>query len=242
MLPPPTTALTALRRKPDRGSTSRATIDGILDAALLCHLGYVHDGRPVVVPTLFARAGDELVLHGSAASRAMRAGAAGLPVCATVTLLDGLVLARSANNHSANYRSVVVHGDAVEVTDRAAKLQALEQLTDHVSPGRWASIRQPDEQELRSTTVLTLPLTHAVAKIREGAVIDQERDLDVPVWAGVVPVGTWLGNPEPDVGLADGLEPPAWAPDEHRGGSPRAPAVAPVAVAPSPEMPAEMPA
>jgi uncharacterized protein len=207
---PPSPEHIRLRRKPDRGATDRATIDAILDAATLCHLGYVHEDRPVVVPTLFARVDDHLVLHGSSASRAMRTGAAGLPVCVTVTLLDGLVLARSANNHSANYRSVLVHGDAVEVTDAAEKLEALAALTEHVSPGRWELVRQPDAQEQRSTTVLRVPLTHAVAKVRTGGVIDQDRDLDRPVWAGVVPVGTWLGEPEPAEGVTGEPGVPSW--------------------------------
>lgn len=219
----PTDALVLVRRKPERGSTDRQLIDAILDAGVLCHLGYQERGRPVVVPTLFARLDDQLVLHGSAASRAMRAGAASLPICATVTLLDGLVLARSANNHSANYRSVVVHGDATPVIGREAKLAALAALTEHVSPGRWAQVRPPDEQELRSTTVLSLPLTHAVAKVREGGVIDQERDHHLDVWAGVVPVGTRWDAAVPDAGVAAHLAPPVWHAEGRPTGVPAAP-------------------
>jgi uncharacterized protein len=226
--PPVTSALTRLRRKPDRGSEDRAVIDAILDAGLLCHLGYVHEGRPVVIPTLYARSGDEILVHGSSASRAMRTGAAGSPVCVTVTLLDGLVLARSANNHSANYRSVLVHGDAVEITDPQEKRRALEVLTEHVGPGRWAQVRQPDEQELRSTSVLRIALTHAVAKVRTGGVVDQERDLERAVWAGIVPFGTTLGQPEADVGLEPGLAPPDW----HLAGQDTGVPLAPTSVVP----------
>ena len=220
---PPTASLTRVRRKPDRGSTDRAVIDAILDGGLVCHLGYIEQDRPVVVPTLFARDGDDLVVHGSSGSRAMRAGAGGLPVCATVTVLDGLVLARSANNHSANYRSVVVHGDAVEITATDDKLAALRVLTEHVAPGRWAVVRQPDDKELRATTVLRLPLTHAVAKIRQGGVVDEARDLDLDVWAGIVPVRTRYGVPEVDAGVAAHLEAPSWHLDVDATGVPLAP-------------------
>lgn len=190
-----TSALTQVRRAPERGTDDVEVVRAILDAGLVAHLGYVVDGRPVVIPTLYGRDGDALVLHGSAASRAMRHGAAGLPVCATITLVDGLVLARSAMHQSANYRSVVVHGDATEVTDADAKTAALRVLTEHVAPGRWAEIRPPDERELRATTVLRLPLTHAVAKVRAHGVVDDAEDLDRPVWAGVVPLTTTLGTP-----------------------------------------------
>lgn len=211
----PTAELVRVRRHPERGSDDPATIAAILDAGLVCHLGYLRqtpDGvRPVVVPTLYGRDGDQLVLHGSAASRAMRSGAAGLPVCATVTLLDGLVLARSAFHHSANYRSVVIHGNAEVVEDRDAKLHSLAVLTDHVAPGRWAAARQPTEAELRATTVLRLPLNHAVAKVRQGGVADDEADLGLPVWAGVVPVATVFGAVSADAGLDPALRPPTWA-------------------------------
>lgn len=193
--------LRRVRRHPERGSVDRTVVDAILDAGLIAHLGYVHDGRPVVIPTLYGRDGDHLVLHGSAASRAMRSGAAGLPVCATVTLVDGLVLARSAFHHSANYRSVVVHGEAVAVDDPDDKVAALRVLTEHVAPGRWAEVRWPTPKELRATTVLRLPLTAAVAKVRDAGVADDEGDLTLPVWAGVVPLGTAVGSPEPDAAL-----------------------------------------
>lgn len=220
----PTVDHLRVRRKPERGTTDPETIRSILDAGLVGHLGYVHDGRPVVVPMLYARVDDAVVLHGSTASRALRTGGAGLPVCLTVTLLDGLVLARSANNHSANYRSVVVHGQAEEVTDSSELSTALEALTEHLAPGRWAHVRPPDEQELRATSVLRLPLTHAVAKVREGGVVDQERDLGRDVWAGSVPVVTRYGTPVPEADVAPGLAPPEWVAEPAATGAPVAPA------------------
>ena len=206
---PVTEDLTRVRRLPERGTSDRAVVREILDAALVCHLAYLHGDRPVVVPTLYGRSGDVLYLHGSAASRAMRAGGAGLPVCATVMLLDGLVLARSAFHHSVNYRSVVVHGEAELVSGDDAKTEALRVLTEHVTPGRWAEVRPPSPTELRATAVLRLSLEHAVAKVRVGGVGDDAADLDLPVWAGVVPLGTAVASPVAAEGLADGLEPPA---------------------------------
>ena len=205
----PTDDLLRVRRHPERGTRDPATVRAILDAGLVCHLGYLHDGRPVVVPMLYGRDGDTLVLHGSAASRALRAGGAGLPVCATVTIVDGLVLARSAFHSSANYRSVVVHGEAVAIEDRDAKLAALAVLTDHVAPGRWDEARPPTDRELAATGVLRLSLAHAVAKIRDGGVADDETDLDLAVWAGVVPLATVVGTPQPAEGLAPDLDLPA---------------------------------
>ncbi|WP_205745240.1 pyridoxamine 5'-phosphate oxidase family protein [Egicoccus halophilus] len=201
--------LLRVRRHPERGTTSREVVHSILDAGLVCHLGYLHGDRPVVVPTLYGRDGDELVVHGSAASRAMRAGATGLPVCVTVMLLDALVLARSAFHHSLNYRSVVVHGEAQAIEDPDDKTAALRTLTEHATPGRWAEVRWPTPQELRATTVLRLSLDGAVAKVRAGGVGDDEADLDLPVWAGVVPVATSWGEAVATPGLADGLVPPA---------------------------------
>ena len=201
--------LLRVRRLPERGTTSREVVHAILDAGLVCHLAYLHEGRPVSVPTLYGRDGDDLVVHGSAASRAMRAGAAGLPVCVTVMLLDGLVLARSAFHHSINYRSAVVHGDAQAIEDPADKVAALRTLTEHVAPGRWAEVRWPTPKELAATTVLRLSLEHAVAKVRAGGVGDDEADLDLPVWAGVVPMATAVGAPVPAPDLALDLAPPA---------------------------------
>jgi nitroimidazol reductase NimA-like FMN-containing flavoprotein (pyridoxamine 5'-phosphate oxidase superfamily) len=174
-------------REPHRGAYDRATIDAILDEALLCHLGFQVDGRPYVIPTLHARVGDRLYVHGSAASRMLRHAASGMPVCATVTLFDGLVLARSVFNHSVNYRSVVVFGTATLVADDE-KREALRALTEQLAPGRWDEARQPTDKELKATWILSLPLDEASAKLRTGAEEDEPEDLDLPVWAGVVPV------------------------------------------------------
>ena len=176
-----------IKREPQRGVYDRATIDAILDEALLCHLGFEVDGQPYVIPTLHARIGDRLYVHGSAASRMLRHAASGVRVCVTVTLLDGIVLARSVFNHSINYRSVVVLGTATKV-EGAEKTDALRAFTDHIAPGRWDEARQPTEQELKATWVLALPLTEASAKVRSGPPEDDAEDLDFPVWSGVVPV------------------------------------------------------
>jgi len=176
-----------VRRKPERGAYDRATIDAILDEALFCHLGFVVDGRPFVIPTLHARVGDRLFVHGSAASRMLRHAATGAPICVTATLLDGLVLAKSVFNHSLNYRSVVVLGAATPV-DESEKPEALRALVEHVAPGRWSEAREPTAKELKATSILSLPLTEASAKIRAGGPIDEPEDEDLPVWSGVVPV------------------------------------------------------
>jgi nitroimidazol reductase NimA-like FMN-containing flavoprotein (pyridoxamine 5'-phosphate oxidase superfamily) len=176
-----------VKREPHRGAYDRATIDAILDEALLCHLGFQVDGRPYVIPTLHARVGDRLYVHGSAASRMLRHAASGMPVCATVTLFDGLVLARSVFNHSVNYRSVVVFGTATLVAD-GEKREALRALTEQLAPGRWDEARQPTDKELKATWILSLPLDEASAKLRTGAEEDEPEDRDLPVWAGVVPV------------------------------------------------------
>jgi hypothetical protein len=178
---------TRVRREPKRGHYDRETIDAILDEGLYCHLGFVADGQPYVVPTLHARVGDLLVVHGSSASRMLRHAASGAPMCATVTLLDGLVLAKSVFNHSLNYRSVVVLGDATQLADDD-KLEALRVFTERVAPGRWEEARQPTATELKATTILSLPLTEASAKVRSGAPEDEPEDVDLPVWSGVVPV------------------------------------------------------
>ncbi len=176
-----------VKREPHRGAYDRETIDAILDEALLCHLGFQVDGRPTVIPTLHARVGDRLYVHGSAASRMLRHAASGMPMCATVTLFDGLVLARSVFNHSVNYRSVVVFGTATLVDD-AEKREALRALTEQLAPGRWDEARQPTAKELKATSILSLPLDETSAKVRTGAEEDEPEDLDLPVWAGVVPV------------------------------------------------------
>jgi len=197
-----------VQRHPERGAYDRASITAILDEALVGHVGFVHDGRPVVIPTLYARDGDQLYIHGSPASRMVGTLADGADLCLTVTLLDGLVLARSAFHHSANYRSVVVFGRARRVDDADEKLHALEVFTEHVMRGRWADVRPPDARELATTSVLALPLEKASAKVRTGPPADdprdEPRDAQRDIWAGVLPLGLEAGAPEPDVGVPAG--------------------------------------
>jgi len=182
------TERTKVRRLPGRGAYDRETIDAILDEALICHVGFVVDGQPFVIPTIHWRDGDTLYVHGSAASRMLRTLRGGVDACVTVTLLDGLVLARSAFHHSMNYRSVVVFGKAREVSDREQKIRALQRLVEHITPERAAAVRPPNESELRQTLVLALPLAEASAKIRTGPPVDDEGDYALPVWAGVIPL------------------------------------------------------
>jgi len=178
------TARTKVKRHPERGDYERETIDAILDEGLICHLGFVVDGQPFVIPTIHARDQDTLYIHGSPGSRMLRTAKEGVDVCVTVTLLDALVLARSVYNHSMNYRSVVVLGRAVELTDREEKLRAMQRVVEHIIPGRWEDARQPSAAEIKGTTILALPLAEASAKIRSGPPIDDEADLTLPVWAG----------------------------------------------------------
>ncbi|HLJ60023.1 MAG TPA: pyridoxamine 5'-phosphate oxidase family protein [bacterium] len=206
----PTTGRTKVRRHPERGRYDRAAIDAILDEALMCHVGFVVEGQPYVIPTIHARLGDRVYLHGSAASRMLGTLGGGVPACLTVTLLDGLVLARSGFNHSMNYRSVVVLGTATEVTDEAEKLAGLEAIVEHVVPGRWADARLPTETEMRSTRVLRMPLDEASAKIRTGPPKDDADDLGLDVWAGVIPLRLVPGVPIPDPALAAGVAEPAY--------------------------------
>ena len=176
-----------VKREPKRGRYDRETIDAILDEGLICHLGFEVDGQPYVIPTLHARVGDTLYIHGSAASRALRHAGSGAPVCVTVTILDGLVLAKSVFNHSINYRSAVVFGTARVVPD-AEKREALHALTNQLVPGRWDEARQPTAKELKATWILALPIEEASAKVRTGGPEDEPEDLELPVYAGVVPV------------------------------------------------------
>ena len=176
-----------VKREPQRGVYDRGTIDAILDEALVCHLGFEVGGQPYVIPTLHARIGDRLYVHGSAVSRMLRLAASEMRVCVTITLLDGLVLARSVFNHSINYRSVVVLGTATNIQGDE-KAVALRAFTEHVAPGRWDEARRPTEQELKATWILSLPLTEASAKVRSGPPEDDPEDLAFPVWSGVVPV------------------------------------------------------
>lgn len=196
---------TRLRRRPTRGVFDRAAIYRILDGGFVCHVAFVADGQPYAIPTGYARVGDAVFLHGAAASRMVRSLAAGLDVCVTVTLVDGLVLARSAFHHSINYRSVVVLGRARLVEEPAEKTTALAAFTNHIVPGRWDQLRPITAKELAATSVLALPIEEASAKIRSGPPIDDEEDLGWPVWAGVVPVALAPGQSEPDAHVAAGL-------------------------------------
>ncbi|HET7568067.1 MAG TPA: pyridoxamine 5'-phosphate oxidase family protein [Gaiellaceae bacterium] len=186
---------TRVRREPQRGRYDRETIDAILDEALYCHLGFAVDGQPYVIPTLHARVGDELYVHGSSASRMLRHAADGAPMCATVTLLDGLVLAKSVFNHSIDYRSVVVLGRA-RLVGGDEKVEALRAFTEHVAPGRWEEARQPTPLELKATAILSLPLDEASAKVRTGPPEEEPEDVDLPVWSGVVPIHLAAGPSE----------------------------------------------
>lgn len=201
------TPRTELRRIPARGSYDRALVAAILDEALICHVGFVADGQPFVIPTIHARMGDQLVVHGARASRLLRA--MGGPVCVTVTLLDGLVLARSAFHHSMNYRSVVVLGVAEEVTDPQAKRRALDAIVEHVAAGRTAVARAPNEKELAATRVMAVNLDEVSAKIRTGGPIDDPEDMAYPCWAGVVPLRSVPGEPIAAPDLVTGHAPPA---------------------------------
>ena len=201
------TPRTTLRRHRERGATDRAQLYAVLDAGLICHLGVVADGVPVVLPTAYGRDGDTLYLHGSSANGAFGA-AAGQQVCVTVTHLDGLVCARSVFSHSVNYRSAVVFGLATIVSDDDERRHALEVITDHLIPGRWAAARQPAKKEMAATAVLSLPLTEASVKIRTGMPADDPDDLDLDVWAGVLPVALTFGEPQPDPLLRDDIKMP----------------------------------
>jgi uncharacterized protein len=208
--PPPSTR-TRIRRLPARGAYDRETVHAILDEGLVCHVGFASEGQPYVIPVLYGRQGDRLYLHGSAASRMLVGLEGGWPVCLTVTLLDGLVLARSAFHHSANYRSVVVLGLATPVTDPERKTAALRVISEHVLPGRWAAVRPPSPRELDATRVLEVPLDEASAKIRTGPPQDDAEDLALPVWAGVLPLAVAPGQPE-----RDGAGVPAEVPEHVR--------------------------
>jgi hypothetical protein len=210
------TQRTKLTRRPNRGAFDRATIDAILDEALVCHVGFTHAGQPFVIPTTYARVGEALYIHGSAASRMLRALGEGIPVCVTVTLLDGLVLARSAFHHSMNYRSVVILGVASEVTDPAERLLALEAIVEHMTPGRFGEVRPPTPKELKATSVLRLPIVEASAKIRSGGPIDDPEDLAQPCWAGHVPVRLTALDPVRDGAPAAPVGDPAGMPPDLR--------------------------
>ncbi|HVF43573.1 MAG TPA: pyridoxamine 5'-phosphate oxidase family protein [Pyrinomonadaceae bacterium] len=207
------TERTTLRRLPKRGSFERQTVYDILDEGFVCHVGFVSDGHPVVIPTAYGRAGDKLYLHGARASRMLKALGAGADVCVSVTLVDGLVLARSAFHHSINYRSVVVFGRARVVESDEEKTAALLAFTEHVVPGRWGEVREPTKQELDSTLVLSLTLEEASAKVRTGPPVDDEEDYELPIWAGVLPLRVAAGEAIPDTRLKEGTPPPRWLAD-----------------------------
>jgi uncharacterized protein len=187
------TLRTRVVREPQRAVYDRDAVNAILDEAFLCHVGFSVDGQPYVIPTSYGRDGDTLYIHGSAASRMLRNLDKGVPVCITVTLLDGLVLARSVFNHSMNYRSVVILGTATLVSDPAEKLAALRALSEHIIPSRWDDSRQPNEKELKATSVLRLPINEFSAKVRVGPPIDDEEDYAFPTWAGVIPLEMTVG-------------------------------------------------
>src|ERR1019366_7455145 len=205
------TPRTRLVREADRAVYDRETAYRILDEGFLCHVGFVADGQPFVIPTSSGRKDDSLYIHGSAASRMLRQMKDGVPVCITITLLDGLVLARSIFNHSMNYRSVLVLGKAALVDDPEEKLEALRLLSEHILPGRWADSRQPNERELKATSVLRVPIEEFSAKVRVGPPIDDEEDYAFPTWAGVVPLEMTAGAPIDDARLLPGKEAPAYA-------------------------------
>src|SRR6201988_3667200 len=194
----PPTDRTQVKRLPKRGAYDRETVFKILDEGFVCHVGFAVDGQPYVIPTNYGRSGDTLYLHGSAASRMLRTLSGGVPVCVTVTHVDGLVLARSAFHHSVNYRSVVILGTARLVSEPAEKMAALRLFTEHIMRGRWGEIRQPNEQELKGTTVLALPIEEVSAKVRTGGPVDDEADYELPIWAGVLPLETEAKEPGPD--------------------------------------------
>ena len=210
------TARTKVRRMPKRGVYERETIYRILDEAFVCHVGFTVDGQPFVIPTAYARVGDRLLIHGSAASRMLRALAWEVEACVTVTPVDGLVLARSAFNHSMNYRSVVVFGTATVVHDEGEKLKTIEAFTEHIVPGRWREVRPPTSKELKATMVLSLPLTEASAKVRAGPPLDDEADYATGVWAGVLPLHLSAGKPIDDPRLPAGVNVPAYVADYQR--------------------------
>jgi nitroimidazol reductase NimA-like FMN-containing flavoprotein (pyridoxamine 5'-phosphate oxidase superfamily) len=203
------TERTRLRRLPKRAHYDRATVHAVLDAGLVCHVGYVIDGQPYVTPTCYWRHGARLYWHGSSASRMLRRLKEGIPACLTVTHIDGLVLARSGFHHSINYRSVMALGTARPVPD-ADKLAALEDFVEHLLPGRWPELRPPTVQEVKATTVLWMALDEVSAKIRTGPPVDDEEDYALPIWAGVVPLATTVAPPEPDPRVLAGLSAPQY--------------------------------
>jgi len=204
------TERTRVVREPQRGVYDRETLYRILDEGLVCHVGFCADGQPFVIPTLYARIGDAVYFHGSAASRMLRELDSGIPACVNVTLVDGLVLARSAFHHSMNYRSVVAFGTARKINDPDQKTEALRVISEHLIRGRWDEVRVPSEKELKATAVLEFTIEEASAKVRTGPPLDDEEDYALPVWAGVLPLTTTPGQPIPDSRLAEKTAVPAY--------------------------------
>jgi len=211
------TKRTTLKRLPKRGVYERNSVYEILDEGFICHVGFVVEGKPVVIPTGYARIEDRLFIHGSQASRMLRTLSQGVDVCVTVTLVDGLVLARSAFHHSINYRSVVIFGRASLVEDQETKLAALFAFSEHVIPGRWDDVRAPTPEEMKATSVLALELAEASAKVRTGPPLDDESDYSLPVWAGVIPLRLAAGEPIDDPRLPEGLARPSYVENYQRG-------------------------
>jgi len=207
---------TQVRRLAERGAYERSLINAVLDEALICHVGFIHDNTPVVIPTIHARVDDTLYLHGSPASRMLRSMRSGDEISVNVTLIDGLVVARAAFHNSMNYRSVVVFGAPRIVTDTDEKTTALAAITNHVIPGRWADSRPMSERELKATLVAALPLDEASAKVRTGGPKDDDEDYGLPIWAGVVPISLRPDAPIPDPLLGDGLAAPSYLVDYRR--------------------------
>jgi nitroimidazol reductase NimA-like FMN-containing flavoprotein (pyridoxamine 5'-phosphate oxidase superfamily) len=210
------TERTRVFRKPGRGSYDRDLVHSILDEALVCHVGFVHDGQPYVIPTIHAREGETVYLHGARGNRMLGALAAGAACCLTATLVDELVLARAALHHSLNYRSVMVLGTAAEVTDPDEKDWALRAVVEHIAPGRPEEIRGPDETDLKSTRVLSMPIDEASAKVRTGPPVDEDRDLELPYWAGQLPLTRGKGDPVPAPDLTRDLPVPDHVSDWNR--------------------------
>jgi uncharacterized protein len=219
--PAATSDRTTIRRMPQRAVYDRAAINAILDEGLVCHLGFTLDAQPYVLPTIYARDGERILIHGSSASRMFRALRTGIPLCATITLVDGLVLARSAYHHSMNYRSVVILGTAIEICERAAKIAAMRAIVNHAIPGRWHEVRSPSEVEMRATTVLSLPADEASAKVRTGPPIDDEEDYALKVWAGVLPLSLDAHAAMADPRLPPDIDMPSYVRFYRRAALPR---------------------
>lgn len=214
------TLRTSVRRIAKNAVYEREAIYRMIDEAIVCHVGFVDDGRPFVIPTIPGRMGDRLIVHGSPASRMIKHLCSGEPICINITLLDGLVLARSLMHHSMNYRSVVLLGAGTEIKDDADKTFALKALTDHVMPGRWDDARQPNKQELAATAVVSFPLEEASAKVRTGPPVDEEADYELPVWARVLPLSLRTGEPIADPRLRSGISVPDYLASYNRGDGP----------------------